>query len=111
MIFDELPCGSAVDRIVFYFLQDLMSDIHGPESVYFGHQGRSVEQNRIAEFFQFHPDGIDFGDGGIGKGDGFFAVRGFDVECEDIVVPGCFELENLRFFIQKIDTNIGIFLE
>ena len=71
---------SVGDRIVLYFLQNLMSNIHRPESIDFGNQGWSIGQDGIAEPFQFHPDGIYFRDGRIGKSDGFFTVRGLDVE-------------------------------
>src|SRR5579872_6915609 len=102
---------SAVDRIVFYFLQDLVSNIHGAESIDFGNRGRRIGQDSIAETFQLHTDGVDLRYGGVGKRDGFFAVRGLDIERKDVNVLWRLELDDLRFLVEKIDANIAIFLE
>jgi hypothetical protein len=86
---------------MFDFLQDLMGDIHGPESVDFRYDGGCIEQDGFGEFFQFQPDGVDFRNGGIGKGDGLFAVGGFDVEGENVQVLGVFNLMISVFLLRK----------
>ena len=102
---------SGIDRVVFYLLQDLMCDVHGPESIYFGYARRSVGQDRFTELFQFKLYGVDFRYRRIGKCDCFFSVRGLDIKRKDVQVLRRLQLYDLGFLIQKIDTNIGIFLE
>src|SRR6185437_15152071 len=84
---------SGIDRIVFYFLKDLVSDIHSAEPVYFGNAGRRIGEDGLTELFQFHADSVDLGNSGIGKGDGFLTIGRLDVESEDVDILGCLKLD------------------
>src|SRR5579859_4611558 len=87
--------GSGVDRVVFDLLQDLVSNVHGPEPVNFRYLGWCICQDGLAELFQLQPDGIDLGNRGVGKGYSLLTIWGFNIESENVLVLGGFQLDDL----------------
>ena len=88
-----------------------MCHFHGHIAIELIHGWPGIINDGIPEGFEFRLNGIDVFAFRIIDGQGFCALRRFDVKMEQLFVALSFKFDDIGFLFQKINADIRVFLE